>query len=144
MISSVHQDHKKAGPTLIISQQNQLHGWRPLSSIKKRKPCLSRLRSSPSLSRVRFLQLKKLEIEMAYRRKHTSSTSSPFFDDSIAPIPPPPPPDDASPTSLAAQAMRASSAHRDSSLSTAYGESAYRESANRQRYSQSKQVSPLL
>lgn len=80
---------------------------------------------------------------MAYRRKHTTSTSSPFFDDSIAPIPPPPPPppDDASPTSLAAQAMRASSAHRDSSLSTAYGESAYRESANRQRYSQSKQES---
>ncbi|XXG40089.1 hypothetical protein AAC387_Pa01g0889 [Persea americana] len=76
---------------------------------------------------------------MAYRRKHTTSTSSPSFDDSIAPIPPPP--DDASPTSLAAQAIRASSAHRDSSLSTAYGESAYIESANRQRYSQSKQES---
>lgn len=41
MITSVHQDHKKVGPTLIISQQNQFHGWRPMS-IKKRNSCLSR------------------------------------------------------------------------------------------------------
>ncbi|KAG9443362.1 hypothetical protein H6P81_014702 [Aristolochia fimbriata] len=40
--------------------------------------------------------------------------------------------DDSSPSSLAAQAIRASSARRDSSLSSAYGESAYRDST-RQR-----------
>ncbi|KAL5974871.1 hypothetical protein ACLOJK_031544 [Asimina triloba] len=41
-------------------------------------------------------------------------------------------------SSLAAQAIRASSAHRDSSISSAYGESAYRE-PNRQRTDSSRQ-----
>ncbi|KAK1271567.1 hypothetical protein QJS04_geneDACA022651 [Acorus gramineus] len=63
-----------------------------------------------------------------------------------------PPPDDfssSSPSSLAAQAIRASSAHRDSSLSSAYGESAISSPAaaaaaqrdsNRQRFEPSRQM----
>ncbi|KAF8364673.1 hypothetical protein HHK36_033353 [Tetracentron sinense] len=67
---------------------------------------------------------------MAYRRKQAVSRASTFKEEIRYP------PDDNSSSSLAAQAIRASSAHLDSSLSSAYGESAiasaYRESS-RQR-----------
>ncbi|KAF6172627.1 hypothetical protein GIB67_041950 [Kingdonia uniflora] len=60
---------------------------------------------------------------MAYRRKQGISRASTFKEEIRHP--PPPPDDNSSPSSLAAQAIRASSAHRDSSLSSAYGESAF-------------------
>ncbi|XP_077216548.1 uncharacterized protein LOC143851105 [Tasmannia lanceolata] len=72
---------------------------------------------------------------MAYRRKHSISRVSTFATDDFRS-----PSEDSSSSSLAAQAIRASSAHRDSSFSSAYGESAlsspYRDS-NRTRFSQS-------
>ncbi|KAF8397083.1 hypothetical protein HHK36_015990 [Tetracentron sinense] len=55
---------------------------------------------------------------MAYRRRHGFSKASTFTEEIRYPS------DDSSASSLAAQAIRASSAHRDSSLSSAYGESA--------------------
>ncbi|XP_038980812.1 uncharacterized protein LOC103716692 isoform X2 [Phoenix dactylifera] len=63
---------------------------------------------------------------MAYRRKHGTHRATTFEDFRSAPapedcLPSPSPP----PSSLAAQAIRASAAHRDSSLSSAYGESAF-------------------
>ncbi|KAL5991388.1 hypothetical protein ACLOJK_012296 [Asimina triloba] len=74
---------------------------------------------------------------MAYRRKQGTPRVSILPDDFRSP--PPTLPTDDAPSPLAAQAILASSAHRDSSLSTAYDESAYRESSNRQRSSQSRQ-----
>ncbi|XP_042480828.1 uncharacterized protein LOC122061566 isoform X3 [Macadamia integrifolia] len=73
---------------------------------------------------------------MAYRRRQGLTKSSTFKEEIRYPS------DDSSSSSLAAQAIRASSAHRDSSFSSAYGESAlafaYRE-PNRQRSSEFRQ-----
>ncbi|XP_072996131.1 uncharacterized protein [Typha latifolia] len=65
---------------------------------------------------------------MAYRRKQSVTRSATFVEDhrSFAS------PDDSS-SSLAAQAIRASAAHRDSSLSSAYAESAFAASADSNR-----------
>ncbi|XP_077239239.1 uncharacterized protein LOC143880279 [Tasmannia lanceolata] len=72
---------------------------------------------------------------MAYRRKQGNSRVSTILTDEFSSLS-----DDSSSSSLAAQAIRASSAHRDSSFSSAYGESAlsppFRES-NRERFSSS-------
>ncbi|XP_072959463.1 uncharacterized protein [Typha angustifolia] len=66
---------------------------------------------------------------MAYRRKQTTSSRGSTFQDLRSPTfsfegtPSPVSDSPAAAPSLAAQAMRASAAHRDSSLSSAYGES---------------------
>ncbi|KAK9159358.1 hypothetical protein Scep_005932 [Stephania cephalantha] len=60
---------------------------------------------------------------MAYRRRQSGLARASTFKEEVRE-----PPDEdlpSSPSSLAAQAMRASSAHRDSSLSSAYGQSAF-------------------
>ncbi|XAR58818.1 hypothetical protein NMG60_11014367 [Bertholletia excelsa] len=65
---------------------------------------------------------------MAYRRKQGASRPSTFSEESGNPRSPPPPDDGSSSpsaSSLAAKAIRASSAYRDSSLSSAYGHSAF-------------------
>ncbi|KAK1311605.1 hypothetical protein QJS10_CPA07g01354 [Acorus calamus] len=81
---------------------------------------------------------------MAYRRRQGTSRFPTTHEDLRSPRSPAPPSADdfssSSPSSLAAQAIRASSAHRDSSLSSAYGESAHRE-FNRQRFESSQQDS---
>jgi hypothetical protein len=63
---------------------------------------------------------------MAYRRKQVSATGSSTFESPFPLASPPPsaaaPPEDGEAPSLAAQAIRASAAHRDSSLSSAYGD----------------------
>ncbi|XP_043702620.1 uncharacterized protein LOC122652819 isoform X2 [Telopea speciosissima] len=73
---------------------------------------------------------------MAYRRRQGLTKAATCKEEIRYPS------DDSSSSSLAAQAIRASSAHRDSSFSSAYGESAlasaYRE-PNRQRSSESRQ-----
>ncbi|KAI3861123.1 hypothetical protein MKX03_003163 [Papaver bracteatum] len=80
---------------------------------------------------------------MAYRRKQGITRVSTFKEEILYPKPTPiPPPDDSnininnssssSSSSLAAQAIRASSAHRDSSFSSAYGESALSSSAHKE------------
>ncbi|KAL6957437.1 hypothetical protein U1Q18_046681, partial [Sarracenia purpurea var. burkii] len=66
---------------------------------------------------------------MAYRRRQGTARPSIFKEEFGSPLlRPPPPPDNSSSSSsassLAAKAIRASSAHRDSSLSSAYGQSA--------------------
>ncbi|BBH04504.1 hypothetical protein Prudu_015660 [Prunus dulcis] len=76
---------------------------------------------------IQFSREKRRLLEMAYRRRQqvpssSSSTSSPSFrfeeeEDEKSRYPLPPPQSD---DSLAAKAIRASSAHRDSSLSSAY------------------------
>ncbi|XP_026426435.1 uncharacterized protein LOC113322540 isoform X2 [Papaver somniferum] len=75
---------------------------------------------------------------MAYRRKQGITRVSTFKEEILYPKPPP---DDSnnininnssSSSSLAAQAIRASSAHRDSSFSSAYGESALSSSAHKE------------
>lgn len=71
---------------------------------------------------------------MAYRRKQSGPRTA-TFEDLRSPPPAAAAGEEEQPPSLAAQAIRASSAHRDSSLSSAYGESAYRE-PNRPRASQ--------
>ncbi|ERN04267.1 uncharacterized protein LOC18432423 [Amborella trichopoda] len=71
---------------------------------------------------------------MAYRRKHSGGRT--WQNDLSAP--PEENSSSSSASSLAAQAIRASSAHKDSSLSSAYGESALH-SAYRQRLSPSRQ-----
>ncbi|KAK1283710.1 hypothetical protein QJS10_CPB21g01711 [Acorus calamus] len=89
---------------------------------------------------------------MAYRRRQGSSRFPTTYEDFRSPAPPAP--DDfssSSPSSLAAQAIRASSAHRESSLSSAYGESAIsspaaaattaQKDSNRQRFEPSRQDS---
>ncbi|XP_009757235.1 uncharacterized protein LOC107820836 [Nicotiana tabacum] len=62
---------------------------------------------------------------MAYRRRQGMSKSSTFKEESF--FRPPPDDDDSlsSSSSLAAQAIKASAAHRDSSLSSAYADSAF-------------------
>ncbi|XP_068668825.1 uncharacterized protein [Aristolochia californica] len=65
---------------------------------------------------------------MAYRRKQPFSRASTFSVSSSEECRSNH--DDSAPSSLAAQAIRASSARRDSSLSSAYGESAYRDSGH--------------
>lgn len=74
---------------------------------------------------------------MAYRRRQGITRSATFKEDIYSPpipsyhngaaaaAPPPPPAADGGPSSLAAQAIRASAAHRDSSLSSAYADSAF-------------------
>lgn len=70
---------------------------------------------------------------MAYRRRHGITRSSTFKEDIYSPPIPSyhngaaaaPPAPDGGPSSLAAQAIRASAAHRDSSLSSAYADSAF-------------------
>ncbi|KAJ3676644.1 hypothetical protein LUZ60_004056 [Juncus effusus] len=65
---------------------------------------------------------------MAYRRKQVSAVRPSSFESPFSLASPPPAAapaeqeEEASPTSLAAQAIRASAAHRDSSLSSAYAE----------------------
>ncbi|KAK9124805.1 hypothetical protein Sjap_014407 [Stephania japonica] len=84
---------------------------------------------------------------MAYRRRQSGLSRASTFEEEVREAPP----DDdlpSSPSSLAAQAIRASSAHRDSSLSSAYGQSAYRQPPDHPR-SPPQQVpsvffSPLL
>ncbi|KAK3021197.1 hypothetical protein RJ639_046616 [Escallonia herrerae] len=72
---------------------------------------------------------------MAYRRRQHGITRASTFKEEIY-HPPPDDNDDATPSnaspspSLAAQAIRASAAHRDSSLSSAYGGSAFHSSFN--------------
>ncbi|KAK2981870.1 hypothetical protein RJ640_010387 [Escallonia rubra] len=72
---------------------------------------------------------------MAYRRRQHGITRASTFKEEIY-HPPPDDDDDATPSnaspspSLAAQAIRASAAHRDSSLSSAYGGSAFHSSFN--------------
>ncbi|KAJ4980001.1 hypothetical protein NE237_010781 [Protea cynaroides] len=73
---------------------------------------------------------------MAYRRRQGLTRAATFKEEICHP------PDDSSSSSLAAQAIRASSAHRDSSFSSAYGESALASAnreRNRQKSSESKQ-----
>ncbi|XP_078177858.1 uncharacterized protein LOC144572251 [Carex rostrata] len=65
---------------------------------------------------------------MAYRRKQVPTTGPSSFESPFSLASPPPPavgtaPEEGEAPSLAAQAIRASAAHRDSSLSSAYGDS---------------------
>lgn len=65
---------------------------------------------------------------MAYRRKQVPTTGPSTFESPFSLASPPPPvvgtaPEEGEAPSLAAQAIRASAAHRDSSLSSAYGDS---------------------
>uniref|UniRef100_A0A7N0RAT8 Uncharacterized protein n=1 Tax=Kalanchoe fedtschenkoi TaxID=63787 RepID=A0A7N0RAT8_KALFE len=71
---------------------------------------------------------------MAYRRKQGITRSATFKEEIYQPPGGDDAKEDASAPSLAAQAIRASAAHRDSSLSSAYGDSAfYRDSSSYNR-----------
>ncbi|ONK62723.1 uncharacterized protein A4U43_C07F7430 [Asparagus officinalis] len=77
---------------------------------------------------------------MAYRRRQGNAKSFTFEDSRSGQEPPSPSPTaEENPSPIAAQAIRASSAHRDSSISSAYGEStiasAYKDLPDRRRSS---------
>ncbi|KAJ3669101.1 hypothetical protein LUZ60_011051 [Juncus effusus] len=70
---------------------------------------------------------------MAYRRKQTMTRSATFVEDHRKAREMPADGQESSTSSLAAQAIRASALHRESSLSSAYGDSAFNASSDRRR-----------